>query len=278
MGGALSRLTWKQVAVIGVVFCAILAGLLYWLLIRKQLEEIQTARSTLTKTQQEAEGLAAAKKELDDAKAARQAVIRRLAVYERTKMIPLSLATPVDRYHTMVRLWHEHADVLGPLMERHIGSTGLESANVTPIFANLLTGEQFEFTTGMRPISVPRAPDRPNAISAPGGWYRVPIGTVTMRTTEGLPQVYAFLRSFTRAPRLVAVGAPTIRGESPYLTVSVPLEVYYLVKGVPAGGAPAGGMGVGGPGMVEPGMMPGGAPPGMEMGAPVEPGGAPPPP
>ena len=62
------------------------------------------------------------------------------------------------------------------------------------------------------------------------------------------------------------MGAPTISGTSPNLTVTVPLSVYYLVEGG-APPAPAGGGGpMGMPG--EPGMPPDAGAPPMEPAGP----------
>lgn len=264
MGGALAKLNWKHWAIIGVLVCAIIGASLFFLLIKKQQEQLAAKQAEFQKVEAKAKELPQAREDLRAAKAERDAAMRRLAVYERTKMIPLSVNTEVDRFHTMVRLWHEQAEVLGPLMERHIGSTGVRVPGATAVFANLATGQQFEASIGSRVISVPRPPDRPEAINP--GWYRIPLGTIQIETTKGFPQVLSFLRSFTRAPRLVTVGAPSITGTSPNLRVSVPIEAYYLVKG--SAPAAAGG---GAPG--EPGMDPAMAGPGdPAMAGPGDPG------
>ncbi|MDH7570341.1 MAG: hypothetical protein QHJ73_12240 [Armatimonadota bacterium] len=272
MGGALSKLSWKHWAIIGFVVCAIIGGALYSLIIKPKQEQLVAKRQELTATQEAGAKLPSAKAELAAAQRDLRVAKQRLNVYVRTKMIPLSLATEVDRFHTMVRLWHEHAEVLGPLMERHIGSSGCTMTGAgTAVFANLVSGESFRFTTGAGTIPVPAPPARPDLINAPGGWYRIPLPTITVRTSKGFPQVMEFLRSFTRAPRLIVVGAPTISGTSPNLTVTVPLQAYYLVQGVAAPAAPAGG---GMPGM-EPGMAPG-MEPAMMPGAPAPGSEAPP--
>lgn len=280
MRGALSKLTWIQVAIIGVVVCAIIGASLYFLMIKKQQEQIAKLTSELQTVQSKANEKPQAEKDLADAKAKLAAAQRRLAIYQRTKMIPLSLNTQVDQYHSMVRLWREQGEVLGPLMERHIASTGLVVAGTGPnVFANLVTGQRLNASTGSAIIPVPRPPATPSGITP--GVYTISLGSVTARTTRGFPQVLSFLRSFTRAPRLVAVGAPSITGTSPNLTVTVPLTVYYLVEGgAPAAPAGGGGMGMGmgmpgemggmGPGMMGPG--PGGPPPGDS--APAPSGGA----
>ncbi len=261
MRGALAKITWVQVLIIGAVVCAIIGGSLYFLMIKKQQEEIAQLNATLTQTKSAAGQLPAAIAARKQARANLRAAERRLNFYQNTKMIPLSLTSEVEKYHTMVRLWREQAEVLGPLMERHIASTGVIMEGAAgDAFANLLTGQRFRSGTGAGIISVPKPPETPAGISP--GWYTINLGSVTVRTTRGLPHVISFLRSFTRAPRLVAVGAPSISGESPNLTVTVPLTVYYLVKGGDSGGgAPAAGGGMmGGPGM---GMGPGMGGPGM---------------
>jgi hypothetical protein len=263
--GALAKLTWIQVTIIGIVVCAIIGASLYFLMIKKQQEVIAQRTTELQAVESKAKEKPRAEEDLAQAKAELRAARRRLAIYQRTKMIPLSLNTQVDQYHSMVRLWREQGEVLGPLMERHIASTGLEVAGTGPnVFANLVAGQRFNASTGSAVIPVPKPPETPSGITS--GVYTVSLGNITARTTKGFPQVLSFLRSFTRAPRLVAVGAPTISGTSPNLTVTVPLSVYYLVEGG-APPAPAGGGGpMGMPG--EPGMPPDAGAPPMEPAGP----------
>ncbi|HEX2998916.1 MAG TPA: hypothetical protein VHR86_01585 [Armatimonadota bacterium] len=275
MGGALAKLTWKQVAVIGIIVCAIIGASIYFTLIKKQQEQIVKLTKDLQTVQSKANEKDAAQADVDKANADMASAEHRLSIYERSKMIPLSLNSEVDKYYSMVRLWREQSEVLGPLMERHIASTGVQLTSASNgAFSSLVNGQSFSLGTGSSVISVPKPPESPSAI--PSGWYRISLGNITVRTRRGYPQVRNFLRSFTRAPRLVSVGSPSISGHSPNLTVTVPVSVYYLVKG----GAAAAAAPAGGPGMGAPGGMPGGSPemsgaPGGAPGAPGAPGNEP---
>lgn len=252
MRGVLNKITWIQVAVIGLVVCAIIGASLHSMLIKKQQKQIAELKTQLQSVEAKAREKPQAQADLMLAQAELLAAKRRLNVYERTKMIPISLTTQVDQFNSLVRVWREHTEVLGPLMEKHIASTGMVlEGGSNDMFANLIVGQRFRATLGAPVIPIPRPPTAPSGITQ--GRYTINLGTITVRTTRGLPQVYSFLRSFTHAPRLVTIGAPSITGQSPNLTVTVPMQVHYLVEG--AGGA-----------------MPGGAPGGAVPGGGGEPG------
>lgn len=258
MGGR-SKLTVAQVGIIGVVVCLVIAAAMYFALIKKQQALVKSKQDEATKIQQRAQQKDQMFKQLEQAKIERAAVEARLKVYTEAKMIPLSTSTPIEQLHTMLRLWREHADVLGPLMERHIASTGCTLGAGAGM--SLVTGQHFQIATGGI-ITVPPPPQTPGAV--PPGWYRVSLGNITVHTRRGFAQALSFLRSWPRAPRLVTIGAPSLVGTSPDLAVTVPVTVYYLVG---EGGAQV--SGVGGGGTSAPGM---GSGPTGPMGEPPMPG------
>ena len=102
MRGALAKLTWIQVTIIGIVVCAIIGASLYFLMIKKQQEEIAKLTTELQGVEAKAKEKPRAEEELAQAKAELRAARRRLAIYQRTKMIPLSLNTQ-GQHHSMVR-------------------------------------------------------------------------------------------------------------------------------------------------------------------------------
>lgn len=224
---------------------------MFFLLLKPRMEELSQVRAKLAERQAVANQLESAR--LDLAQARQENLEARLDYrrYEESKMPVLSFQ---DRTAGMIALWREHAEVLGPLIEKWPRKFGVDLQTQ---------------------ISVPAAVADPNAL--PSGLIQIPIGEITVR--GDYQSILNHMRGWNRFNRLVRVGPPNLSGISPNLTATYDLTVMFYPRTEPgdqvamaAPAAQAGQGGAAGP-MGAPPPMP--APPGTPQGAPPMPPPAP---
>lgn len=168
-----------------------------------------------------------------------------------------------DRGQGMLQLWHEQVEVLGPLLERFIRSSGV---------------------TLLSDIKIPAPPVNPNDPLFSLDYFPVSIGTISVR--GNFKDILSHIKKWNSCNRLVQIDLPSLEGPSPTLTSSYNLTVYIFprktakdvpeikIAGAPGqAGAPGGGVTVGvpSPGAVM-GNTPGPTGPGTMPMGPMGPG------
>lgn len=229
----MSKLRSIHVVIIGIVVCALVAGGLYFLVIKKAVEARDAEKTRLEAAIADGgtpQNVAAAEADLELAK--EEVAVARVK-YEnrmRTKMPNISLD---DTKTGMLALWHEQSEVLGPLLLNHIrGSKGIR------------------LTSG---ITIPPPSANPNDLLQYDQMpLKIDVGKVTVSGDFG--SIMNHIRSWNKLNRLVLIDQPTLNGRSPNLVCEYTMAVYLYPMAPPPSDPftmappPQGGGGVGAPG------------------------------
>lgn len=230
MGG--SKLKPLHVVIIGSVACALAVAGLYFLIIKKQYQQIGQLDTQLQTLSQEAARKGQAEARLEAAKQKNRVVMAKYDKYLREKMPPITFA---DRAQGMIALWKEQSEILGPLLQSWPHKTGVTLTNN---------------------LSIPAAPVNPNAIEPT--LITIPIGTFSVR--GDFTTILSHLRSWNKFNRLVKIDAGKLTGPSPGMTADYSVTVYIFPRGEAGQNIAMAGAGA-----------EGGAPVGQVSGAVVEP-------
>lgn len=234
MGG--SKLKSLHIVIIGSFACALVVAGLYFLIIKKQYQQLGALNTQYQQLSQEYARKAQAEARLAEAKEKNRIVLVKYDKYLREKMPPITFQ---DRAQGMIALWKEQAEVLGPMLQSWPRRTGVILANN---------------------VQVPPAPVNPNAIDPT--LITIPIGSFTVR--GDFSTILSHLRSWNKFNRLVRIDVGRLTGPSPGMQADYSVTVFIFPRGEAGQNIVMAGGGPGEAGMAAPapmGMPPGGAPP-----------------
>jgi len=199
----MSKLRKIHVVIIGCAACALVVAGLFFLVIKPANERIAKVEVELQKATEIADRLGADQRKLAQVKDDYNKQLTDYSRFMRAKMPAIAFA---DRPQGMIALWKEQAEVLGPMLERWPGKTGVR-----------LLGE----------VKVPAAPTDPNAINTT--LVQLDIGAFQVRG-----DFYTILRHVRRWKdfnRLVLLSPISISGQSPNMTASYNVTVFLVPSG-----------------------------------------------
>ena len=189
-----------HVLVIGLIVIAALAVAFVTAYVRPQLKELSDTRQQVEQQRAVADTMLSQLEALSAAQTDFELKEKQTYAYM-TRMPEIS----TNRYEGMIDLWREYAGNAGPKMVQYI--------NANPgIFATA--------------FSLPPAPITP---LDPIPIILVPVENFAVRAGN-LPVIIDFLRAISKAPRMATIASVSIRGTSPYLTVSLPLTTYLVTR------------------------------------------------
>lgn len=215
----LSKLRRIHIVIIGSVACALVVAGLYFLVIKKAQERIGKLEARL----ETAEGIwaqkAATESKLEAAKVRYRMVNAKYEEYLGKKMPAISFE---DRAQGMIALWKEQTEVLGPMLEKWPGKTGVRLASE---------------------VRVPAAGTNPNAVET--SLIRVPVGT--FRVLGDFSVIMGHIRSWNDFGRLVEISPASLTGPSPTMTAEYTVTVLIFPRGetgpaISMASAPGGGI------------------------------------
>lgn len=201
MGG--SKLKPLHVVIIGSFACALVIAGLYFLIIKKQYEQIGQLDTQLQTLSQEVARKGQAEVRLEAAKQKNRVVMAKYDKYLREKMPPITFA---DRAQGMIALWKEQSEMLGPLLQTWPRKTGV---------------------TMTSSLQIPAAPVNPNSIDPT--LITIPIGTFSVR--GDFTTILSHMRSWNKFNRLVKIDAGKLTGPSPGMTADYSVTVYIFPRG-----------------------------------------------
>lgn len=199
----MSKLRKIHVIIIGCAACVLVVAGLFFLVIKPKNEEIAKVEVELQKATEIAARLGADQRKLAQVK---EDYNRELTDYSRFMRAKMPAITFADRPQGMIALWKEQAEVLGPMLERWPGKTGVQLLNS---------------------VRVPAAPTDPNAINTT--LVRLDIGQFQVRG-----DFYTILRHVRRWKdfnRLVLLSPISISGQSPNMTAQYNVTVFLVPSG-----------------------------------------------
>jgi len=233
----ISKFRTIHVVIIGSLACVIVIVGLYFLVLKKSYERIGTLKQQYAAREAVANRRPMVEAQLEAAKQKYRMATWKLERYMREKMPPISFQ---DRAQGMIALWKEHAEVLGPMIQRWPARTGVRL---------------------MSQVSVPAASVDPNAIDT--SLIAIPLGA--FRVTGDFRTILAHIRSWNKFNRLVKIDPVSVSGASPWMSAQYGVTVYIFPRGetgpnitmagagegggisAPMGGPPSGGMPTEGP-------------------------------
>ena len=181
----------------------LVAAGLYFLVIKKATERVAGLEKDLQEQTAIYARKPAAERKLEEVKIEYNLRLTEYSRFMRAKMPALTFA---DRPQGMIALWKEQAEVLGPMIQRWPGKTGVQ------------------LTSG---IAVPAAPTDPNAVST--GYIPIPLGTFSVR--GDFRTIMRHVRRWNDFNRLVILGPVSISGPSPGMTAQYPVTVLLVPHG-----------------------------------------------
>lgn len=219
MGG--SKLKSLHVVIIGSFACALVIGGLYFLIIKKQYQQIGQLNSEYQTLSQDYARKAQAEARLETAKQQNRIVMAKYDKYLREKMPPITFQ---DRAQGMIALWKEQSEMLGPVLQSWPAKTGVTLTSA---------------------VQVPAAPANPNSIDPT--LITIPIGTFSVR--GDFTSIMSHLRSWNKLNRLVKIDVGRLVGPSPGMQADYTVTVFIFPRGeagpniaMAGGGTGAGGI------------------------------------
>lgn len=235
----MNRITRQQVAIIGSVLIVLVAGGLFYFLIRPLMERENTANQKYDAQHRIAVGRGAAEQDLIRA---RQEVAQAQGKWTRYERQYMPVINRSDLIRAMQQRWVEQSLVLGPKVVRFARAD--RSVRITNLG-----------------ITVPAPPADPNAVNQK--FFMLPLGTVG--TMGKFRDVLNNAERWNKFGRLVLVDGLSLSGSSPQLLAQYTLTCFIFTQGEPgpaiptAGGAGGSGGGGGYPGGGFGGGYPGGS-------------------
>ena len=198
-----SKLRTVHVIAIGVFAClAVIAGM-YFLVIKKQYEDIAKLQAKYTTAQTTWNRMPQVQAQYNETLDENNRISVNYTKYLNTYMPAISFQ---DRANGMIGLWREQSETLGPLIQNWPNKTGV---------------------TMTSSISVPAAPLNPNAIDTT--LIKVPIGTISV--VGDFRSILSHLKAWKNFKRLVQIEPVTLQGQSPLLTAQYTLTVLIFPRG-----------------------------------------------
>ena len=201
MGG--SKLKSVHVVIIGSFACALVVAGLYFLIIKKQYQQLGALNTQYQQLSQEYARKPQAEARLAEAREKNRIVLVKYDQYLREKMPPITFQ---DRAQGMIALWKEQAEVLGPMLQSWPRRTGVILASG---------------------VQVPAAPVNPNAIDT--SLITIPIGSFSVR--GDFSTILSHLRSWNKFNRLVRIDVGRLTGPSPGMQADYSVTVFIFPRG-----------------------------------------------
>ena len=200
----LSRLTRKQVIVIGIVILVVIAAGGYFALIKGSSERYHNAVKERNYARAETQQVPRLKLDHERTLQEHGRAERRLDAIYRAKMPDISVKDPVE---ALGRLWVEYGDHgMGPLLEKWVRGTG----------------------NGVGTIELPDVRTDP----PPQDTKEIAVDLDKFAiATKSFPTLLAFLRATGNMPRLGSIKKVKVTGSSPVLGVEAPMTVYLWTTG-----------------------------------------------
>lgn len=198
-----SKLKTLHVVIIGCLACALVAGGLYFFVIKKANERIAGLEAQLQQLTAEAEKKSSVEAQLVAAREENRIVSAKYERYLREKMPPISFQ---DRAQGMIALWKEQAEVLGPMVQSWPNKTGVR------------------FSSG---VKIPAAPVNPNSVNT--SIISIPIGNFNV--TGDFHSILNHIRSWNKFNRLVQIDLGKLSGASPNMTAEYRVTVHIFPRG-----------------------------------------------
>jgi hypothetical protein len=199
----MSKLRKIHVIIIGCAACALVVAGLFFLVIKPANERIAGVETELQAATEVANRLASDQRKLVQVKDEYNRQVTAYSRFVRAKMPAITLA---DRPQGMVALWKEQAEVLGPMLERWPGKTGVR------LFSS---------------VKVPAAPTDPNAIST----TLVQIDIGTFQVMGDFHAIMKHVRKWNGFNRLVQLTPVSISGRSPFMIGEYGVTVFLVPSG-----------------------------------------------
>ncbi|KPJ62910.1 hypothetical protein AMK68_04360 [candidate division KD3-62 bacterium DG_56] len=199
----LSKLTRKQVMIIGILILVVVAAGGYFALIKGASERYHNAVKERDDARALAEQVPQLREDYEKTEQAHARAERRLNAIYAAKMPYISVKNPVD---ALTRLWNEYGDNgMGPILEKWARGTG-----------------NWVGTFGLPDVRTDPPPQDTKEIAVDLESFAI--------TAKSFPKLLAFLRAMGTMPRLGSIKRVKVTGSTPALKVEAPMTVYLWTR------------------------------------------------